>query len=133
MCHVTLDFPSHVLRIKKQKEVTRLVFVCGVFFRYKENAMELSNRFHDRPTSAQETVAYWTEYVLRHDGAHHLKSQAVNTHWFQYFSLDFLVLAAVIVTSLFYFLYNVLSVVRINRGLFFLLCAHAVIIIIVFC
>ncbi|VVC25654.1 UDP-glucuronosyl/UDP-glucosyltransferase [Cinara cedri] len=80
--------------------------------RFKENAVKLSNRFHDRPISPQETVAYWTEYVLRHNGAHHLKSQAINTNWFEYFSLDFLVLVSVLTTSLLYFLYNIMSIVK---------------------
>ncbi|XP_025411428.1 UDP-glucuronosyltransferase 2A3-like isoform X2 [Sipha flava] len=77
--------------------------------RFKENAVDLSRRFHDRPVSPQETVAYWTEYVLRHDGAHHLKSQAVNTVWYQYFPVDLLAVVTAVVASLSYFLHRVVA------------------------
>uniref|UniRef100_A0A2H8TVL7 UDP-glucuronosyltransferase 2B7 n=1 Tax=Melanaphis sacchari TaxID=742174 RepID=A0A2H8TVL7_9HEMI len=79
--------------------------------RFKENAMDLSHRYHDRPLNPKDTVAYWTEYVLRHNGAHHLKSQIINTKWYQYFSLDFLAITFVITMSLLYFFYNVISII----------------------
>lgn len=79
--------------------------------RFKKNAVDLSHRFHDRPLNPKDTVAYWIEYVLRHNGAHHLKSQAVDTKWYQYFSLDLLVITFVIITALLYFFYNVISII----------------------
>lgn len=82
------------------------------FSRYEANAKELSLRFHDRPLSPQDTVAYWTEYVLRHEGAPHLKSHAVNTKWYQYFSLDFLTIVIAVITSLLYYTYGLISVVK---------------------
>ncbi|CAI6347498.1 unnamed protein product [Macrosiphum euphorbiae] len=95
---------------------TKEDFVCKIKRilsdqRFKDNAVDLSHRFHDRPHNPKDTVAYWIEYVLRHDGAHHLKSEAVNTNWYQYFSLDFLVIAFVIIISLLYFFYNVISII----------------------
>lgn len=82
-------------------------------FRFKENAIDLSRHFHDRPLSPQDTVAYWTEYVLRHHGAHHLKSQAINTQWYQYFSLDFVVLFLIIILLLLNFIYSFVSIAKI--------------------
>lgn len=38
--------------------------------------------------SPAELVVYWTEYVIRHKGAPHLKSHALNLTWYQYFLLD---------------------------------------------
>jgi len=38
--------------------------------------------------SPVESVVYWTEYVLRHNGAPHLKSQALNLTWYQYYLVD---------------------------------------------
>ncbi|GLG96693.1 ADP,ATP carrier protein 1 [Gryllus bimaculatus] len=35
----------------------------------------------------QEAV-YWTEYVIRHGGAHHLRSAALDVAWWQYLLLD---------------------------------------------
>lgn len=44
--------------------------------------------FHDRPMTPQQTVVYWTEYVIRHGGAPHLKTAAKHLYWFQYYLLD---------------------------------------------
>ncbi|VVC33109.1 UDP-glucuronosyl/UDP-glucosyltransferase [Cinara cedri] len=40
---------------------------------YKKKAKELSQIFLDRPVSPMETAIYWTEYVIRHKGAPHLR------------------------------------------------------------
>jgi len=48
--------------------------------------------------SPNESVVFWTEYVIRHNGAPHLKSQGLNLKWYQYFLLD--VLAAMLVLML---------------------------------
>jgi len=40
--------------------------------------------------SPEESVVHWTEYVLRHNGALHLKSHARNLAWYQYYSVDVL-------------------------------------------
>jgi len=64
-------------------------------YRYQKNAKIASDRFKDRPMSPADSVVYWTEYVLRHNGAPHLKSHALNLTWYQYFLVD------VIITLLF--------------------------------
>ena len=50
--------------------------------------MDLSRRFNDRPLTPLNTAIYWTEYVIRHRGAPHLKTAAVNMHWYQNLLLD---------------------------------------------
>lgn len=52
--------------------------------------MELSRRFKDRQKTPKEEIIYWTEYVIKHKGAHHLKSAAINLTWYQYFLIDVL-------------------------------------------
>lgn len=49
---------------------------------------KLSTRFKDRPISPQQTVVYWTEYVMRHNGTSYLKPAASQLNWFQYLLLD---------------------------------------------
>ncbi|VVC25562.1 Hypothetical protein CINCED_3A018273 [Cinara cedri] len=56
--------------------------------KYAKNAKIASELFNDRPMSPQQSVVYWTEYVIRHKGAPHLKSQALNLTWYQYLLLD---------------------------------------------
>lgn len=53
-----------------------------------KNAKTVSKIFKDRPMSTAQSVVYWTEYVLRHKGAPHLQSHALNLTWYQYFLLD---------------------------------------------
>lgn len=64
-----------------------------------ENAKITSRRFKDRPMSAEDTVDYWTKYVIRHKGAPHLKSQALNLTWYQYLLLD--VIAVILLIFIF--------------------------------
>ncbi|XP_030608351.1 UDP-glucuronosyltransferase 1-1-like [Archocentrus centrarchus] len=71
--------------------------------RYKENAKKLSDHHNDRPFDSLELSVYWTEYVMRHKGAKHLKVAVHDLYWFQYFSLDviaLLVTVGVIVVTL---------------------------------
>jgi len=59
-----------------------------IFFRYKINAKIASQRLNDRPISPEKLVVYWMEYVIRHKGAPHLRSNSLNLSWYQYFLLD---------------------------------------------
>ncbi|CAH1402288.1 unnamed protein product [Nezara viridula] len=58
---------------------------------YKENALKRSKIMKDRPLSIMDNAVYWLEYVLRHRGAHHLRSAAVELSWYQYLLLDVIV------------------------------------------
>ncbi|KAG8268484.1 UDP-glucuronosyltransferase 1-1 [Homalodisca vitripennis] len=62
--------------------------------KYKENAQRLSRIFRDRPMSPADSAVFWVEYVLRHGGAHHLRSAATQLSWYKLALLD--VLAAVL-------------------------------------
>ncbi|XP_022189984.2 UDP-glycosyltransferase UGT5 isoform X1 [Nilaparvata lugens] len=57
---------------------------------YKSNAEKLSRVFNDREMPPLETAVYWIEYVLRHKGAHHLRSGAQNLSWIELYCLDIL-------------------------------------------
>lgn len=75
--------------------------------RYSINAKIVSERFKDRPMSPAESVVYWTEYVIRHKGAHHLKSHALNLTWYQYFLLDVIAAALLVVLLVFYIIFKI--------------------------
>uniref|UniRef100_A0A2S2PCQ0 UDP-glucuronosyltransferase 2C1 n=1 Tax=Schizaphis graminum TaxID=13262 RepID=A0A2S2PCQ0_SCHGA len=68
---------------------------------YKENAIKLSKIFHDQPMKPLDKAVYWIEYVIRHDGAHHLKTAGNKLNWFQFMSID---VVFVLIISLFLFL-----------------------------
>lgn len=73
--------------------------------RFTENAKRMSTIFHDRPMSALDTAVYWVEYVIRHKGAHHLRSEAVKLTWYQYLLLDVILFFIVISLLLIYICY----------------------------
>ncbi|XP_070574672.1 UDP-glucuronosyltransferase 2C1-like [Ptychodera flava] len=55
--------------------------------RYKENAMQLSRIHRDKPMPPVDTAVFWIEHVIKH-GGQHLRAEAVNLNFVQYFSLD---------------------------------------------
>ncbi|XP_071346833.1 UDP-glucuronosyltransferase 1A1-like [Trachinotus anak] len=65
--------------------------------RYKENVQKLSALHKDRPMEPLDLAVYWTEYVMRHKGAKHLKSAGVDLNWIQYSCLDVIALLATVV------------------------------------
>ncbi|XP_026074374.1 UDP-glucuronosyltransferase-like [Carassius auratus] len=67
---------------------------------YKEKMTELSAIHRDRPVEPLDLAVFWTEFVMRHKGAAHLRSAAHELNWIQYHSLDvigFLILILVTV------------------------------------
>ncbi|XP_001943837.2 UDP-glucuronosyltransferase 2B15 [Acyrthosiphon pisum] len=74
--------------------------------KYMQNAKIASDRFKDRPMTPSKTIDYWTRYVIRHKGAPHLKSQALNLKWYQYFLLDVVAVVISVVLLVFYIIYK---------------------------
>ncbi|XP_066511702.1 UDP-glucuronosyltransferase 1-6-like isoform X1 [Hoplias malabaricus] len=69
---------------------------------YKEKMVKLSSIHKDRPTEPLDLAVFWTEFVMRHKGADHLRPAAHDLNWFQYHSLDvigFLLLVIMIVVA----------------------------------
>ncbi|XP_050432520.1 UDP-glucosyltransferase 2-like isoform X2 [Adelges cooleyi] len=76
---------------------------------YQVNAKELSRRFKDQPLKPVDRAVYWIEYVIRHKGAHHLKTAANNLNWFQLLLID---VVGVILISLFIFIYLLKKILK---------------------
>jgi len=85
--------------------------LSNIFFSYQKNAKIVSERFKDRPMSPAESVVYWTEYVLRHNGAPHLKSQALNLVWYQYFLVDVIITFLFLIFFVLFIIYYSLKVI----------------------
>ncbi|XP_063921312.1 UDP-glycosyltransferase UGT5-like [Zophobas morio] len=74
--------------------------------KYKDNAKQISENFHERQVSPMETAIYWIEYVIRHKGAPHLRVAALDLPWYQYYLLDvigFLVLVSSVIACISYY------------------------------
>ena len=74
-----------------------LVSYPSTLSRYKENVQKLSALHKDRPVDPLDLSVYWTEFVMRHKGAKHLRPAVHDLNWFQYFSLDVIALLATVV------------------------------------
>ncbi|KAH8310459.1 hypothetical protein KR044_001512, partial [Drosophila immigrans] len=55
---------------------------------YALKAKELSRRFRDQPTSPLERAIWWTEYVLRHKGAPHMRMAEQDVAFVPYYKLN---------------------------------------------
>lgn len=51
--------------------------------------------------SPKALVAFWTEYVINHNGAEHIMNSAVtDLYWYQYYQLDVMMFILLLSTSL---------------------------------
>ena len=71
----------------------------------------LSSILLDQPLTPLEQAVYWTEYVIRHKGAPHLRSAVLDLAWYQYFLLDVTSVLALGVVSVVLILYMTLRAV----------------------
>ncbi|XP_063834078.1 UDP-glucosyltransferase 2-like [Ostrinia nubilalis] len=55
---------------------------------YRQNIVRLRSLMKDQRDTPLERAVWWTEYVLRHSGARHLRSPSANMPWHQYFELE---------------------------------------------
>ncbi|XP_040924362.1 UDP-glucuronosyltransferase 2C1-like [Betta splendens] len=70
---------------------------------YRDNMKRLSALHRDRPQHPLDTAVFWTEYVMRHRGAAHLRSESYRMSWFSFYSVDvvcFLLASAAAVVGL---------------------------------
>jgi len=87
---------------------------------YTERAAVASRQMTDQITTPAERAVYWTEYAIRHKGAHHLRSPERDLSWVQLLHLDIilLVLIAVYIISkiVYIILYYLCSFICCRRG-----------------
>lgn len=56
--------------------------------KYTENVKEVAKRLRDQQETPMDKAIYWIEYVLRHDGAHHMQTSAQYLSFIEYHNLD---------------------------------------------
>ncbi|XP_069355765.1 UDP-glucosyltransferase 2-like isoform X2 [Maniola hyperantus] len=91
---------------------------------YRQNVVKLRKIMHDQPQSSLERAVWWTEYILRHGGATHLRSAAANVPWIEYYALDLILLLSIFILSaiiavalLIYFVVLKLKILRVKLKL----------------
>ncbi|XP_042371261.1 UDP-glucuronosyltransferase 2A2-like [Plectropomus leopardus] len=71
---------------------------------YKMNMQRLSRLHRDQPVKPLDRAIYWLEFVMRHKGAAHLRTESYKMPWYSYHSVDvilFLVTAALLILLFF--------------------------------
>ncbi|XP_050521172.1 UDP-glucosyltransferase 2-like [Daktulosphaira vitifoliae] len=59
--------------------------------KYKNKALELFDKFNDRPVTPKQLVIYWTNYVLKFY-KHEMFQNAADLEWFKYYMFDIVTL-----------------------------------------
>lgn len=74
---------------------------------YKSNMLKLSELHHDKPIKPLDSALFWTEYVMRHKGASHLRTESYKLPWYAYHSLDVLatILAMIILVLMTFYMF----------------------------
>ncbi|XP_062991383.1 2-hydroxyacylsphingosine 1-beta-galactosyltransferase isoform X1 [Elgaria multicarinata webbii] len=70
---------------------------------YRQQAQKLSEIHKDQPDHPVDRTVYWINYILRHNGAQHLRAAVYTVSLYQYFLLDIAVVV-LLGTALFYYI-----------------------------
>ncbi|XP_066146202.1 UDP-glucosyltransferase 2-like [Euwallacea fornicatus] len=71
-------------------------------YRFKENAKKRSEIFRDRPMGPLDLAVYWVDYVLRHNGARHLRNSIYELKWYQLYSVDVILVLVLVFVGCIY-------------------------------
>lgn len=67
--------------------------------------MQRSILLREQPIHPLNHAIFWIEHVIKHKGAPHLQNAAIDLNFYEYFLLDVLIVAGVLFTLLFVFIY----------------------------
>jgi glucuronosyltransferase len=90
---------------KLQDYVDELIFEED----YSNNARKISELFKDNLVNPMEEAIFWIEYVIRHNGAYHLKYQGKYLSIIQYYSYDIYGMV-ILLTFAVFFIYNNINI-----------------------
>ncbi|XP_061733690.1 UDP-glucuronosyltransferase 2C1-like [Nerophis ophidion] len=89
---------------------------------YRTNMQRLSRLHRDQPIAPLDNAMFWIEFVMRHKGAAHLRTESYKMPWYTYYSVDvYLFVAGVFLAVLIMFwitikcLYSVLCRKKVKR------------------
>ncbi|XP_009647940.1 2-hydroxyacylsphingosine 1-beta-galactosyltransferase [Egretta garzetta] len=79
---------------------------------YRQRAQRLSEIHKDQPGHPVNRTVYWINYILRHNGAQHLRAAVYSISLYQYFLLDIAFVVLVGAALLYYILARITKFVR---------------------
>lgn len=65
--------------------------------KYKENIKKFKQLVYDEPMTSREKAVWWTEYVIRHKGANHLKFPGRLVPFYQRYCLDVILTLSIVI------------------------------------
>ncbi|KAM8829484.1 UDP-glucuronosyltransferase 2A2-like isoform 1-T2 [Synchiropus picturatus] len=66
--------------------------------KYKQNMVKLSQLHLDKPIEPLENAVFWIEYVARHKGAAHLRTDWHKLPWYSYYCVDVLAFLVAVIS-----------------------------------
>ncbi|XP_061721362.1 UDP-glucosyltransferase 2-like [Cydia pomonella] len=85
-----------------KESVKATVSVVATDQKYKKAIADIKEVTEDPVISGPENAVWWTEYVLRHNGAKHLRSPAVGVSFIRYYMLDVIAFLLAVAALLLY-------------------------------
>ncbi|XP_031331317.1 UDP-glucuronosyltransferase 2B33-like [Photinus pyralis] len=80
--------------------------------KYRNTLKRLAELAQDQPMTGIEKAVWWTEYVIHHSGAKHLRSPLLDIPWYQYLLLDVIGVLLLAVLLILYVVYLIIRIVR---------------------
>uniref|UniRef100_A0A672K4H4 UDP-glucuronosyltransferase n=1 Tax=Sinocyclocheilus grahami TaxID=75366 RepID=A0A672K4H4_SINGR len=66
---------------------------------YQKNMRRMSSLHHDTPLKPMDSAIFWLEFVMRHKGAAHLRTESYRLPWYSYYCVDVLMLIVSLFTA----------------------------------
>ncbi|XP_042561070.1 UDP-glucuronosyltransferase 2A1-like [Clupea harengus] len=66
---------------------------------YRENMQRLSRLHRDQPMKPLDRALFWIEFVMRHKGAAHLRTESYKMPWYTYHSVDVVLFLLAVMTT----------------------------------
>ncbi|XP_041794065.1 UDP-glucuronosyltransferase 2C1-like [Chelmon rostratus] len=87
---------------------------------YRMNVQRLSRLHRDQPMKPLDTALFWIEFVMRHKGAAHLRTESYRLPWYSYHSVDVVLFLAAAVLLVLWTIFILI------RCLYSTVCKHKV-------
>ncbi|XP_023014643.2 UDP-glycosyltransferase UGT5 [Leptinotarsa decemlineata] len=84
--------------------------------KYREHARMRSKIMRDHPMKRLDEAIFWIEYVIRHHGAPHMRSSAIDLSWYQLYLIDILFLLILLSSLIVLIVYTFIRRMRIRTG-----------------
>ncbi|CAG03165.1 unnamed protein product, partial [Tetraodon nigroviridis] len=93
-CKPAKPLPEHLEEFVQSSGEHGLIIMSLGTFRvlhdpsYRTNMQRLSRLHRDQPMKPMDTAVFWIEFVMRHKGAAHLRTESYKLPWYSYHSVD---------------------------------------------